>query len=279
MSRLLRLPFGMRYLLHTQGILGSSFALFLYLYVHIFNFFPIIIPRYHDGSLPTLIVIVYMFLSANTIISFFRTMLSDPGRVLKLSDEKIDWTFWEKCPKCVKPRPPRSHHCQKCGHCVLKMDHHCMWTNNCIGAGNSWIFITLLCYTFAFAVLNTVIYLLHVFKWLEECSACNQIPWINSTSPSIRYLSYFFILLMNLATLFLLLTQYINVYYDKTTIENMSESNTILAVQRFRDSKSKHHSFASLCGTSRILWLFPCRIRSYPITNSIGLGASHPFAV
>ncbi|KAG2501938.1 hypothetical protein HYH03_000436 [Edaphochlamys debaryana] len=33
-------------------------------------------------------------------------------------------------------KPQRCHHCRKCQRCVLMMDHHCPWTNNCIGHGN-----------------------------------------------------------------------------------------------------------------------------------------------
>lgn len=29
------------------------------------------------------------------------------------------------CKKCMKPKPPRTHHCSVCNSCVLKMDHHC----------------------------------------------------------------------------------------------------------------------------------------------------------
>lgn len=40
------------------------------------------------------------------------------------------------CKKCVKPKPPRAHHCSVCNRCVLKMDHHCPWLNNCVGYHN-----------------------------------------------------------------------------------------------------------------------------------------------
>lgn len=29
------------------------------------------------------------------------------------------------CKKCIKPKPPRTHHCSICNRCILKMDHHC----------------------------------------------------------------------------------------------------------------------------------------------------------
>lgn len=35
------------------------------------------------------------------------------------------------CPKCDRVKPDRAHHCSVCRRCVLKMDHHCPWVNNC----------------------------------------------------------------------------------------------------------------------------------------------------
>lgn len=33
------------------------------------------------------------------------------------------------CKVCEGYKAPRSHHCRKCGRCVIKMDHHCPWLN------------------------------------------------------------------------------------------------------------------------------------------------------
>lgn len=37
------------------------------------------------------------------------------------------------CPKCRCVRPPRAHHCRRCGRCVLLFDHHCPFTGGCVG--------------------------------------------------------------------------------------------------------------------------------------------------
>ncbi|XP_051949249.1 palmitoyltransferase ZDHHC23-A isoform X3 [Xyrauchen texanus] len=46
-------------------------------------------------------------------------------------EEKKKW-----CPVCRLVRPPRAGHCRICGTCVLRMDHHCVWINSCVGQAN-----------------------------------------------------------------------------------------------------------------------------------------------
>lgn len=40
------------------------------------------------------------------------------------------------CEPCKYIKPPRVSHCSTCGGCIMKLDHHCMWTQNCIGYRN-----------------------------------------------------------------------------------------------------------------------------------------------
>ncbi|XP_032672842.1 palmitoyltransferase ZDHHC16A [Odontomachus brunneus] len=56
------------------------------------------------------------------------------------------------CKKCIKPKPPRTHHCSVCNKCVLKMDHHCPWLNNCVGHYNHRYFFQFM----AFAVFGLI---------------------------------------------------------------------------------------------------------------------------
>ncbi|CDJ58500.1 DHHC zinc finger domain-containing protein, putative [Eimeria maxima] len=48
------------------------------------------------------------------------------------------------CVTCNIIKPNRVHHCAECAHCLLRQDHHCMWVDNCIAAGNTRPFVCFL---------------------------------------------------------------------------------------------------------------------------------------
>ncbi|XP_043698857.1 probable protein S-acyltransferase 16 [Telopea speciosissima] len=50
------------------------------------------------------------------------------------------------CQKCSLFKPPRAHHCRICRRCVLRMDHHCIWINNCVGHANYKVFFVFVTY-------------------------------------------------------------------------------------------------------------------------------------
>ena len=62
----------------------------------------------------------------------------------------------KRCFQCYVVRPPRGHHCSFCKGCVMKMDHHCPWVNNCIGQFTQKFFILFCFYSF-FACIEVLI--------------------------------------------------------------------------------------------------------------------------
>lgn len=59
------------------------------------------------------------------------------------------------CDRCQLVKPDRCHHCSVCDKCVLKMDHHCPWVNNCVGFSNYKFFMLFLFYSLLYCVFIT----------------------------------------------------------------------------------------------------------------------------
>ncbi|KAH8269469.1 hypothetical protein KR018_003862 [Drosophila ironensis] len=56
------------------------------------------------------------------------------------------------CEKCKIIKPDRAHHCSVCSCCVLKMDHHCPWVNNCVNFYNYKYFVLFLGYALVYCL-------------------------------------------------------------------------------------------------------------------------------
>ncbi|CAH9118068.1 unnamed protein product [Cuscuta europaea] len=130
------------------------------------------------GILTSVVVLVlFHFLLVMLLWSYFSVVFTDPGGVPpnwkpSFDEERGDTdpltasecislpagaahSTIRFCKKCNQLKPPRCHHCSVCGRCVLKMDHHCVWVVNCVGALNYKYFLLFLFYTFLETTLVT----------------------------------------------------------------------------------------------------------------------------
>ncbi|KAM7258537.1 hypothetical protein ACFE04_014278 [Oxalis oulophora] len=139
-----------------------------------------------DSFTSLLVLLIFHSLLVMLLWSYFAVVLTDPGGVPpgwkpEVDEESnnehvimgIDQTQLSMlgnpviegvrfCRKCNQFKPPRCHHCSICGRCILKMDHHCVWVVNCVGALNYKYFLLFLFYTFVEATVATLS-LLRVF--------------------------------------------------------------------------------------------------------------------
>merc|ERR1712166_781404 len=67
-------------------------------------------------------------------------------------DKDLPVSPYEECKKChcIKINDYENHlhvhHCFKCEHCILNMDHHCSFTNRCSGKGTVKAFMLFMFY-------------------------------------------------------------------------------------------------------------------------------------
>ncbi|XP_014230832.1 probable palmitoyltransferase ZDHHC24 [Trichogramma pretiosum] len=105
------------------------------------------------------------FIMINIVGNITFTFLSDTSSegVLIPSPEQNAENGWRFCSVCVEVHPPRSWHCNTCKTCILKRDHHCIFTGCCIGHFNQRYFLMFILYIFIGA-LYSLIYNNH-FIW------------------------------------------------------------------------------------------------------------------
>lgn len=105
-----------------------------------------------------------------TVITFYKIVFTPPAKmphdyvpdasekdleyakerywISEMKEQKLIDMFYpaQYCGTCEEYRVPRSYHCKKCGCCILRRDHHCVWVGHCVGYPNHKFFIQFVFY-------------------------------------------------------------------------------------------------------------------------------------
>jgi hypothetical protein len=185
------------------GVVGVS-----YYAVIIFNYAPHLIKGGSEAAIALIVIILFHVLLLMLLWCYFTVIFTDPGGVPQswwpspIEDLENQTTplastvspptglnvpivaqgpLVRYCRKCSHFKPPRCHHCSVCKRCVLKMDHHCVWVVNCVGACNYKFFLLFLLYTFLETTLVTAALLPQFIVFLSDADVEVVHPGILAT--------------------------------------------------------------------------------------------------
>ncbi|XP_060213269.1 probable protein S-acyltransferase 12 isoform X1 [Lycium barbarum] len=153
------------------------------------------------------------------------------------------------CSKCHNGKPPRCHHCSVCQRCVLKMDHHCIWVVNCVGARNYKFFLLFVMYTFLTTTLDTLVLLPSFIKFFRQ--AMNH-----SLSPgniAVIFLVFVLNLAFSLSVLCFVIMHASLLSSNTTSVEVYEKKKTM----QWKYDLGWKRNFEQVFGANKALWFFP----------------------
>ncbi|KAI3504332.1 hypothetical protein L1887_32916 [Cichorium endivia] len=226
-----------------------------------------------DSVIALAVLIMFHTLLVMLLWSYFSVVLTDPGSVppnyRPIVDEergdvdRLTLTGSEfnpltspdptnarirYCRKCNQIKPPRCHHCSVCGRCVLKMDHHCVWVVNCVGAQNYKYFLLFLFYTILETTLVTVSLLPYFITFFSD----EEIAGSPSTLAT-TFLAFVLNLAFALSVFGFLIMHISLVSGNTTTIEAYEKKTT----PKWRYDLGRKRNFEQVFGTVQKYWFIP----------------------
>ncbi|TLS24062.1 hypothetical protein PpBr36_08328 [Pyricularia pennisetigena] len=118
--------------------------------------------------------------------TLYKAAYTDPGYITgdnhraHMAAYPYDFTIFHpgsSCRTCGLLKPPRSKHCSICKHCIGRMDHHCIFINSCVGAGNAHWFLLLLLSTAVLSLYGGVLCLSLIVRSIRRRAPGFEVLW------------------------------------------------------------------------------------------------------
>jgi hypothetical protein len=190
------------------------------------------------------------------------------------------------CEKCNLIKPDRCHHCSICRVCVLKMDHHCPWINNCVSFTNYKFFVLFLGYTFALCIFVAATTFPYFLKfWMpQDPQSYNQTvgiqngkelsPSTSITNPprpyqqqqndavsfSLRFHILFLFFVTGMLSFGVMFLYFYHIYLllnNRSTLEAFRPPLMTYGPDRNAFNLGKERNLEQLFGRSKLLWFVP----------------------
>lgn len=154
------------------------------------------------------------------------------------------------CDRCQVLKPDRCHHCSVCETCVLKMDHHCPWVNNCVGFSNYKYFLLFLGYSILYCVFIATTVLQYFLKfWMGD---------LPSGPAKFHVLFLLFVAVMFFVSLLFLFGYHCwLVTKNRSTLEAFSAPVFPTGPDKNGFNVGLRRNFHQVFGENRNLWLVP----------------------
>ncbi|XP_018103859.1 zinc finger, DHHC-type containing 2 S homeolog isoform X1 [Xenopus laevis] len=178
------------------------------------------------------------------------------------------------CDRCQLIKPDRCHHCSTCDVCVLKMDHHCPWVNNCVGFSNYKFFLLFLMYSLLYCLFIAATVLQYFIKFWTLCrskseDSCpqNELP---DTRAKFHVLFLFFVAAMFFISILSLVSYHCwLVGKNRSTIEAFRAPFFRNGPEKDGFSLGFSKNLREVFGDEKKYWLLP-------VFTSLGDGCSFP---
>ncbi|XP_059633980.1 probable protein S-acyltransferase 14 isoform X2 [Cornus florida] len=247
------------------GIVGVTYYAFV-----ITNYAPALYLGGLDSLIALVLLILFHFLLVMLLWSYFSVVFTDPGSVPPnwrpvLDEERGDTDPLNAsqfddmpanpanprvryCRKCNQLKPHRCHHCSVCGRCVLKMDHHCVWVVNCVGALNYKYFLLFLFYTFLETSLVALSLLPHFITFFTDGEIPDTPGFLATT-----FIAFVLNLAFALSVLGFLIMHISLVCGNTTTIEAYEKKTS----PKWRYDLGRKRNFEQVFGMDKGHWFIP----------------------